>query len=243
MRDLLINIRLSWFFFIFFFTFLGLALWVEGVQLPAAALTLFSVNSLLFGFFILPTLASQRNRIDELAKAIRAEANGLFDILIKTKKLRRRSRNLVQGQIEDYITAAFRERRPGAGEEQYEQLIEHCLAFESDDKQQMERMDKILTALINNQQNRSQVALLLGNRVYNNEWWIMLVLFSITLGYILMILVPDVPVMYLIKALLCTGISMLLVSLLKLSTLTHKKARDIWKPLDNLKMSRFRRLD
>ena len=46
-----------------------------------------------------------------------------------------------------------------------------------------------------------------------------------------------------VKALLCTGLTMLMINLLKLSTLTHKKARNLWDPLDRLATSRFRRID
>jgi hypothetical protein len=70
----------------------------------------------------------------------------------------------------------------------------------------------------------------------------MAVLFTITLGFILSLNVPGL-VGHLVKALLCTGISMLMINLLKLSTLTHKKAKDIWRPLDTLKTPRFRRFD
>ena len=70
----------------------------------------------------------------------------------------------------------------------------------------------------------------------------MLVLFSITLGFVLILNVPGL-LGHFVKALLCTGISMLMINLIKLSTLTHKKAKDIWKPLDTLNTSRFRRFD
>src|SRR4029079_16290580 len=102
----------------------------------------------------------------------------------------------------------------------------------------------IMAGLVANQQNRSQLAMQLGNKVFNNEWWIMLVLFSITLGFILFLRVPGEPwLMHVVKPLLCSGLSMLMINLLKLSTLSHKKAKLIWKPLDTLKTSRFRRFD
>ena len=49
--------------------------------------------------------------------------------------------------------------------------------------------------------------------------------------------VGETPVLIAIKALLCTGLSMLLVILAKLSTLTHKKAKQIWDPYKKLKES------
>lgn len=237
---LLLKIRLSWFFFVFFLIFLGVSFYAKGVTFSPASLTLFSVNSFLYGFYISPVLLGQKARIENLGTVIRAEANALFDMLIKTKRLPRRTRNLMQSMFDDYIRASFAQRRPGEGEDEYEKLISYCLDYEGEGK---ETVDKILTNLVDNQKNRSTLAMQLSNKVYNNEWWIMLVLFSITTGFVLFLNVRDGWVMHVVKALLCTGLSMLMISLLKLSTLSHKKAKHIWDPLDKLSSSRFRRID
>jgi UPF0716 family protein affecting phage T7 exclusion len=72
---------------------------------------------------------------------------------------------------------------------------------------------------------------------------IMLVLFSITLSFIILM---DAGVGFtydFLAAFLCTGLTMLLVILLKMSTLTHKKARQIWDPYKKLVNSHFYRND
>ncbi len=237
---LLLKIRLSWFFFIFLSLFLALTYIVHSAIFSPAALALFSVNSFLYGFYISPVLSAQKMRIDDLNKIIRNEANALFDILIKTKKLPETSRNKIQDLCAEYMTASFRERKPAEGEHEYEHLISYCMDYKGKDP---ETVEKILNNLVANQANRSQLAMQLGNKVFSNEWWIMLVLFSITLGFILFLDVRDNFVMHFVKALLCTGLAMLMINLLKLSTLTHKKAKQIWAPLDTLKTSRFRRFD
>lgn len=237
---LFLKIRLSWFFFTFLFVFMALSFIIDGTTFSPAALTLFSVNSFLYGFYIAPVLAGQKQRIDDLSKTIRSEANALFEMLLRTKKLPRVSRNKMQAMFETYMVASFNERKPAAGEEEYEELITYCLEYEGKDP---DTVEKILNSLVANQQNRSQIALLLKNKVYSNEWWIMLVLFSITLGFVLFFDVQDNFWMYIVKALLCTGLSMLMINLLKLSTLSHKRAKHVWDPLDNLKTSRFRRID
>lgn len=237
---MLSRIRLSWFFFIFLSLFLASTYIIDGVTFNAAALALFLVNSFMYGFYISPVLAAQKTRIDELNKIIRAETNALFDILLKTKKLPEQSRTRIQDLCAEYMTASFRQRKPAEGEHEYEHLISYCMDYEGKDK---ETVEKILGVLVTNQTNRSQLAMQLGNKVFSNEWWIMLVLFSITLGFILLLNVPDNFMMHFIKALLCTGLAMLMINLLKLSTLTHKKAKQLWAPLDTLKTSHFRRLD
>lgn len=238
--NILLRTRLSWFFAAFFLLFLDIALLVKGISFTPAALTLFSVNSFLYGFYIAPVLGAQKARTDELARIIRAETNALFDLLLKTKKLPRKTRNHLQDMFESYIQASFKQRRPAAGEDEYEALITYCLEY---DGKETEQVEKILNGLVANQQNRSALAQQLGNKVFNNEWLIMLVLFGITTGFILMLDVNENFVMQLVKALLCTGLSMLMINLLKLSTLTHKKAKNLWDPLDKLAASRFRRID
>jgi hypothetical protein len=237
---LLLKVRLSSFFFIFLGLFLALTFLIDGVTFSPAALALFSVNSFLYGFYISPILGAQKARIDELNRIIRAETNALFEILLKTKKLPEKSRNYIQDMCAEYITASFRQRKPAEGEHEYERLISYCMDYKGKDPVTIE---KILNGLVTNQINRSQLAMQLGNKVFSNEWWIMLVLFSITLGFILFLNVDNTPLMHLVKALLCTGLSMLMINLLKLSTLTHKKAKNLWQPLDTLKTSRFRRFD
>lgn len=237
---LLLKIRLSQFFFGFLAVFLLVSYAVQGVVFSPAALALFSVNSFLYGFYISPVLAAQKTRIDELSRIIRAEASALFDILIQTKKLPEKSRTHIQNLCEEYITASFTQRKPAQGEHEYERIISYCMEYRGKDPTTIE---KILEKLVANQQNRSQLAMQLGNRVFSNEWWVMLVLFSITMGFILFLDVQDAFLMHLVKALLCTGLVMLMINLLKLSTLSHKKAKSIWQPLDTLKTSRFRRFD
>ncbi len=239
----LLRIRLSWFFFGFVALYLLATYSVESMTFTAASLTLFSVNSFLYGFYVAPVLSGQKVRIDDLARIIRAEANALFDVLLKTKKLPRKSRNHLQDMIEAYLKASYAERKPAEGEEEYEALITYCLEYDGKKAENKELVEKILAGLVINQQNRSQLAQQLGNKVFNNEWWIMLVLFSITLSFVLQLNVGESVMIHIVQALLCTGLTMLMINLVKLSTLTHKKALRLWDPLDNLITSRFRRID
>jgi hypothetical protein len=83
----------------------------------------------------------------------------------------------------------------------------------------------------------------LKNVVFSNEWMIIFMLFSITLSFILLLDTGDNLVLRFVAALLCTGLTMLLMILAKLSTLTHKKAKEIWVPFQKLLASRFYRID
>jgi len=106
-----------------------------------------------------------------------------------------------------------------------------------------EDIDKLLNKLVENQQNRTNFAMQMNNKVFNNEWMIMLVLFSITEAFILTIDAGGGFVFKVLAALLCTGLTMLLVILVKMSTLTHKKAKLVWEPYKKLVSSHFYRID
>lgn len=206
----------------------------------SGALTLFSVNSFLYGFYIAPILSAQKGRIEELHKIVRAETNALFSMMIHTKNLQKTTRNEIQAMVVEYVNAKLRKIKPDSGEKQYENLISYCLDYKGDDK---DEINKLLEALVANQQNRTNFGMQVGNKVFANEWQIMAILFSITLGFILTVNIDTAPILNVIRALLCTGLTMLIVILVKLNTLTHKKAKQMWDPFKKFVATDFYRID
>lgn len=240
MRFLLTKIRLSWYFIFFFAIYLFLA-WILPKQgFDSGALTLFSVNSFLYGFYIAPILGAQKSRIEELHKTIRSEANEIFAMALSLKKLPETLRNKLQADLTDYIESSAEQKAIAQGEKDYEELITFCIEYSGKEEATVK---KFLDKLVDNQKNRTQFSMLMSNRVYSNEWIIILMLFSITLGFVLLLDIGDSSILTIIKALLCTGLTMLLVILAKLSTLTHKKARQIWDPFKKLRDTNFYRID
>jgi hypothetical protein len=236
----LLKMRLSYYFFLLLGIYIFLSFIVKTQTFNSSALTLFSVNSFLYGFYIAPILSGQKARIDELQKIVRAETNALFGLLLKTKKLDVELRSEYQAMFEEYIKKLLQQRRPAGGEEEYEKLITRSLRYKGHDQ---DKVEKILDGLVTNQTNRSALAMQLKNKVYGNEWWVMFVLFAITLGFILFLNIGTMWQMRFVKAFLCTGLTMLIIILIKLSTLTHKKAKELWKPLEKLLQTRFYRID
>ena len=237
----LTKIRLSTYFWLLFANFLLLSFVVPSQKFDAGALTLFSVNSFLYGFYIAPILGAQKARIEELHRIVRAESNALFSLMLRTKKLPEKTRNEVQGMVRDYIQAKLhRNKSLHSGEQQYEALISYCMDYKG---KEQEKIDKLLDALVANQQNRTNFSMQANNRVFANEWYIMAILFSITLGFILCVNISDSVLLNIIRALLCTGLTMLIVILVKLNTLTHKKAKQMWEPLKKLIATNFYRID
>ncbi len=241
LSSLLLNrIRLSVYFWFFLVLYFVLSYVIPGAKYDPAALALFSVNSFLYGFYISPILSAQKARIDDLHRIVRAEANALFSLVLKLKKLPSEQRNQLQEMVVEYIKAKLRSRRPSGGEKEYEELISFCVDHKGEDG---DRVEKLLEALVSNQQNRTNFSMQAANKVYSNEWQIMMILFSITLGFILTLKIQDTIVLHIVRSLICTGLTMLVLILIKLSTLTHKRARQMWNPLKKLVETNFYRID
>lgn len=237
---LLTKIRLSTYFVIVFIVFAVLTLLLPNIKFDGGALTLFSVNSFLYGFYIAPILGAQKARIEELHRIVRSESNAIFAMVISLKKLPKGLRNEIQDMFMQYLKASVKQRRSAEGEEAYEALITFCLDYKGDHE---EDIAKLLDKLVANQQNRTNFSMQMRNRVFSNEWMIMLILFSITLSFVVLIDTGDGIIYQLVAALLCTGLTMLLIILAKMSTLTHKKAKEIWNPYIKLIDSHFHRID
>ncbi len=237
---LLTKVRLTYYFIFFLILYSILSYILPGHKFDSASLTLFSVNSFLYGFYIAPILSAQKSRIEELHKTVRAEANAIFSMVIKLKKLPKQLRNDIQEMFHDYLKAKIRAKRPNGGARQYEAMITFCLEY---DGEHQATIDKLLESLVANQQNRTTLNMQVANKVFSNEWMVMFILFSITLGFILLLDIGGSLILEFVRALLCTGLTMLIIILIKLSTLTHKKARQIWVPLKKLSDTRFYRID
>jgi hypothetical protein len=239
-KNLLLNkIRLSWYFGFFFILFFLILNFLPRFKFEAGALTLFSVNSFLYGFYISPILGAQKARIEELHRIVRAESNAIFTIMLATKGLRKPQRSNLQSKFSLYLTQTSHKLR-GDAEKTYEGIISYCLDYDGKDK---DKMDKLLEKIVANQQNRTNLSMQLSNRVYSNEWMIMMVLFSITLSFILLLDTGSSLILRTVTALLCTSLTMLVLILIKLSTLSHKKAKQMWEPFESLLSTHYYRID
>ena len=240
MRDLLLlKIRLSWYFVILFVMYTVLALLLPRQAFAGGALTLFSVNSFLYGFYISPILSDQKNRIAELHRIVRSEANAIFAMVLSTKEYPAKLGDEVRNMFTTYVKSNTRNHRKVA-EVAYERMITFCVEYKGKHEPEIQAL---LEKLVANQQNRTMLTMQLESKVYSNEWMIILMLFSITLSFVLLLDTGSSYILRIVTALLCTGLTMLLIILTKLSTLTHKKARQIWKPMEKLIDSNYYRTD
>jgi hypothetical protein len=161
-------------------------------------------------------------------------------MIIGLAKLPRALRESIKDMFIDYLKSCIKQRKPGEGEEKYEALIAYCLNYKGLYK---EDIDKLLDKIVTNQSNRTNFAMQMNNKVFSNEWMIVLMLFTVTLSFILLLDTGDNFVYKILAALLSTSLGMLLVILAKMTTLTHKKAKQIWDPYKKLIETRFYRID
>ena len=70
----------------------------------------------------------------------------------------------------------------------------------------------------------------------------MLILFTVTVLFILLIELPDIALVSILPTILTAGLAMLVVILAKMSNLTHQKAKTIWAPLEQLQDSKLDKL-
>lgn len=238
-----LKVRLSYYFAIFLVFFVGLLMVVPKPTLSTASLTLFSINSFLFGFYFTPALNNQKARIEELGKIIRTQSVALFKILVKTRKISdRKEHDRIQKMIGDYVKACLKDKKAGAGEKEYDKLIGELVHFNRKHKD-IGEIDGILDALADNQTNRTNYDMMMGRKIYNNEWYVLLTLFFVTLSLPIIVDFGGNPVLHIVDAMLCASLSLLLVTLLKVNYLVHKKAKGIWDPMQSLLESDFRKID
>lgn len=239
-RFFLTKIRLSVYFWLLLSLFVILVCFVPRQKFSSGALALFSVNSFLYGFYIAPILSAQKARVEELHRIVRSESNAIFAIALSLKSLPDKTRNNIQQKLIDYLQAVERQKKATGGEKEYEELITFCIDYKGEHK---DEIMKLLDKLVANQQNRTNFSMQMHNPVFSNEWSIMFVLFGITLAFVVSIDAGGAGAYKFLAALLCTGLSMLLIILIKLSTLTHKKAKSMWGPYKKLIESRFYRIE
>lgn len=240
MNRLLSRVRLTYYYPVLFALFLFVILNTEKITMTGGPLTLFSVNSFLLAFYLGPILAGQKQRIDDLSRTVRAEAIALVGVTIQDRELTETHRSEIRKLMRQYLAACAHSHQPGEGEREYERLLNYCLEIDGKDE---EKVKKVIESLIANQQNRGMMSTLMRAAVYSHEWVVLIVLFSITISYIALIDYGGSMPLTIVAALLCSGLTLLLLILQKLNSLSHKRAKQIWTPFDRMLATNLKQID
>lgn len=240
MNRIVSRVRLTYYYPVLFAVFLLVILNTDKITMSGGPLTLFSVNSFLLAFYLGPILAGQKQRIDDLSRTVRAEAIALLNVTIQDRELKEAHRAELRKLIRQYLSACAHSHQPGEGEREYERLLDYCMEIEGKDE---EKVKKVIETLVTNQQNRGMISTLMRAAVYSHEWIVLMVLFAITISYIAIIDYGGSMMLTVVAALLCAGLSLLLIILQKLNSLSHKRARQIWTPFDRLLATNLKQID
>ncbi|HSX41484.1 MAG TPA: hypothetical protein VLF21_02545 [Candidatus Saccharimonadales bacterium] len=240
MLKTILNLRLSYVYPILFGVFLLLLSVVEPQKLTPGQLALYSVNSFLFGFYFSPLLSAQKARVDGLNKAVRQEVMVILDILAQSHLLTEKVRHQLKIRLRAYLDSINGNTKIAADNPQYDEL----LRFTKQDKFKDDSvMDVIYGRISKTQENRDNIESLLGSKVYSHEWLVTLVLFVITIYFVMQTDYNHLLFFKILLAILCTGISLMLVILVKYATLAHKQAKKMWQPMQELLKDHFEDID
>ena len=228
----LLNIRLSYIYPVLFVVFFGLLSVIRPASLTAGQLALYSVNTFLFGFYFVPLLGAQKTRVDTLNEAGRTEAMTIEDILTQAHLLAPEDRHQLKIRLKAYLDSIIENPRVKSDNLYYDELLRFSkLPRFKDDSV----MDTIYGRISDTQEDRSKIQNLLSSDVYSHEWLVVWVLFTITVYFVMQTDYNGVLFFRFMLAILCTGLALMMVILLKFATLTHKEAKKMWQPLKDLR--------
>lgn len=240
MLNSILNIRLTYIYPALFVLFFYLLSVVEPQKLTPGQLALYSVNSFLFGFYFSPLLSAQKARVDGLNKAVRQEVMTILDILAQSHMLRPRVRHQLKIRLGAYLHSIHKSKKISADNPHYDELLRYT---KQDKFKDDSVMDTIYGRISKTQENRDNIQSLLTNKVYSHEWLVTMVLFVITIYFVMQTDYNHVLFFKILLAILCTGISLMLVILVKYATLTHKQAKKMWEPMTQLLKEHFEDID
>jgi hypothetical protein len=227
----LLKIRISTIAWILFAVFIVVVLTIKQTKLTAGQLALFSVNTFLFGYYFAPLLSSQKSRVASLISAARQEEMVLLDILTQCHLLSKSERHRLKLRLRIYVTSVVGNTSIRADNPYYNELLYYVTSVHSKDEP---IMHVIYDRISRTQMNRDTMNNLFESKIYSHEWLVALVLYAITLYFALQTNYNGSLFFAVMLAILCTGLTLLIVILIKFATLTHKEAKRMWTPLRDL---------
>lgn len=236
MLKAILSIRLSYIYPTLFVIFFAALTFMQPTKLTPGQLALYSVNTFLFGFYFSPLLGSQKARVDAIGKTIRQEVMVILDILAQSHLLKEDVRHDLKVRLRAYLDSIHKNQNISADNRFYDELLRFTKQpkFKDDSV-----MDTIYGRVSKTQENRDSLQNLFASKVFSHEWVVVLVLFCVTIFFVMQTDYNNVFFFRALLAILCTGITLMLVILLKYATLTHKQAKRIWLPMDKLMRDHF----
>ncbi len=238
----LLKIRLSTFTILFFGISLIFLKFYEQTNLTAGQLALFSVNSFLFGYYFAPLLSAQKARVGQLNSVARQETMILLDILAQSHLLSEETRHKLKVKLAVYLNSVLHNSNVQADNPYYDELL-HFTKESKVKKDDQAILDTIYNRVSATQGTRDNLNNLFRSKVYSHEWVVASVLFGITFYFSIQTKFGDSIFFMLILAILMTGLAMLMMIMVKFATLSHKEAKRMWQPMQELQIKHLDDID
>lgn len=235
-----LNIRLSYIYPSFFVIYYAALTQLDPIKLSPGQLALYSVNSFLFGFYFGPILNNQKTRVVDLGKTVRKEEMAILDMLAQSHLLEPEDRHALKIRLSAYLDSIIDNPDVVADNIYYDELLRFTKQKKYKDNSVM---DSIYHRVSATQENRDTMESLYNNKLFSHEWIVVAVLFFVTIFFALQTDYAGSLFFRIMLAVLCTGISLMVVILAKYATLTHKQAKHIWDPLHRLRHDHFEDVD
>jgi len=174
--------------------------------------------------------------VAQLIGAARQEEMTVLDILTQAHLLSAKERHQLKIKLKVYLLSIIGNTAVEADNPYYDELLYHTKQVKGEDKAVM---GVIYDRVSKTQSNRDTMNNLFNSKIYAHEWLVATVLFSITLYFALQTDFGRSLFFGIMLAVLCTGLSLLMIILLKFATLTHKEAKRMWQPLEQLLREHF----
>ncbi len=234
MLNNLLNIRLTTLFVVSSVVFYILLSYIKPLDMSDGQIAIFSVTGILFGFYFGPILDSQKGRVMQLSQAVREQVMSILDVLAHSHLLPEAQRHALKVRLRAYVDSVIDNPNVKADNQYYDELLQFAQSIKDDDVR-----SKVYDGVSETQDQRDGMQSTYQAKLYSHEILVMVVLFSITLYFIVQTNYNGAILFRIMLAVLCAGLILLLSILAKYATLTHKKAKIMWEPMHTLKETHF----
>lgn len=194
------------------------------------------ISGIAFFLFTINSMTASKHRIEQLTFLFRKEASVLHRVIVEAQNLSQDLRDELTANTIDYLRKKNHSLSASKGGDEYQALINLSQRHGKD-------TESIALTLIENEITRAEIAMQLRSRTYSHEWIIILSLYFTMVITTLQIPYPNEYSVIIPVSLLLSASSIFIISLWKLSNLTHKKAWQIWSPFVKLMATKFEKLD
>lgn len=217
---------------IYFSLFLAGTLFVKGRGLTTGSLTLLSVTSFIFGFYIAYAINRAKDRhkiiLDQLRTADGLFINSKIQIEVYDKDIQKKFIK----KIDDYLTTSvdYKLIDTEKASPEFFEIIEFVTSLKPKNNLQSSARSSVISSMEDLSEKRTLLEIASKDRISKLEWIIIFLLFFMLIYFIFNLDIfgfsGDI-----LKAILSTTLAMLLVLLSKLNNITWKENRWIWEPL------------